>query len=94
MEGCSPSRRKSMAFVAITKDGWRTVTTTDGDTLIQNRSPQSIYLTVADTTGLDRDEGILIEPNASIVFGDGQAVKAYSPNTDGKVYVSAIGAVA
>ena len=75
-----------MPFFSVTEGAWRTVVTTTGNTVFQNRGGGNLFLTTEATGALGRDEGSLVEPLAAIVISSGKAVKVNSANKPGVLH--------
>lgn len=63
-----------MATQSVTGTTWTSVTTTTTDTLFQNHSAGSFYLTTEDTTGLPDGDGIRLGPNEGVTISAGKDV--------------------
>ena len=68
-----------MALVPIPADEWTEVVTTVGNTIVQNMDSHfPVYITTADPTGLDLNNGILLPSLAAITFPETVTVQAAS----------------
>lgn len=75
-----------MALQSISAGVWASVTTTTEDTAFQNRGGSTMYLTTADTTGLDLGDGIAVPPGIAVVISSGKNVSVNFPQGSGSVY--------
>lgn len=77
-----------MPSVTISPNSWVAVTTTETDTVFQNRSSREMYI----TTGIPANskDGILLLPWQGVVFGVGYEVLVRCNDAEGIVFYSSV----
>lgn len=75
-----------MAISTISDSAWTSVVTTTAETVFQNRSVNSMYITTESTSGLGFDKGFYLAPDQAIVIGTGQAVSAVTFRNSGELF--------
>lgn len=79
-----------MSEATIGTSAWVSVVTTTADTVFQNQSNNTIYLTTESTGSLDFDQGLKLVPNAAVVIASGNAVSAVSHRSDSVLFYMVI----
>jgi hypothetical protein len=76
-----------MPISTVNTDAWTSVVTTTQETVFQNQNGICpMYITTEDTAGLPFNEGFHLPPNAAVVIGPGQSVKAVTFRNAGPIF--------
>lgn len=74
-----------MALTSVTPGSWVTITTTTGDTVVENQSNREMYVST-ETAPASLKDGKLLEPWKAVVVGTGLDVKISVFGANGQVY--------
>jgi hypothetical protein len=66
-----------MPVTTINPGSWTALLTTAAETVIENQSPQEVYITTEATGGLGSRDGNLIPPYSDVVISSGKNVAIY-----------------
>lgn len=78
-----------MALTTVTPGSWVTITTTTGDTVVENQSLREMYISTESSPSSLKD-GKVLEPWKAVVVSGGLPVKISVFEASGQVYFGGI----